>query len=48
MSSTTRRRDLYVSLKLIVCIALGIWLGAMAVFLTALLYYKSLDRKSVV
>lgn len=42
MSSTTRRRDLYVSLKLIVCIALGIWLGAMAVFLTALLYYKSL------
>ncbi|EGH10818.1 hypothetical protein Pgy4_09973, partial [Pseudomonas savastanoi pv. glycinea str. race 4] len=32
MSSTTRRRDLYVSLKLIVCIALGIWLGAMAVF----------------
>ncbi|KKY52759.1 hypothetical protein AAY86_09545 [Pseudomonas amygdali pv. tabaci str. ATCC 11528] len=40
--TTTRRRDLYVSLKLIVCIALGIWLGAMAVFLTALLYYKSL------
>ncbi|RMO82290.1 hypothetical protein ALQ33_03396 [Pseudomonas syringae pv. philadelphi] len=42
MSSVTRRRDLYVSLKLIVCIALGIWLGAMAVFLTGLLYYKSL------
>ncbi|RMN79059.1 hypothetical protein ALQ52_03690 [Pseudomonas cannabina pv. alisalensis] len=29
-------------MKLIVCIALGIWLGAMAVFLTGLLYYKSL------
>lgn len=42
MSSPTRRRDLYVSLKLIVCIALGIWLGALAVFLTGLLYYKSL------
>ncbi|MBI6740696.1 hypothetical protein [Pseudomonas syringae] len=43
MSFPTRRRDLYVSLKLIVCIALGIWLGALAVFLTALLYYKSLS-----
>jgi hypothetical protein len=42
MSFPSRRRDLYVSLKLIVCIALGIWLGALAVFLTALLYYKSL------
>ncbi|WP_024644598.1 hypothetical protein [Pseudomonas syringae] len=42
MSSVTRHRDLYVSLKLIVCIALGIWLGAMAVFLTGLLYYKNL------
>lgn len=42
MPATPRRRDLYVSLKLIVCIALGIWLGAMAVFLTGLLYVKSL------
>ncbi|KPX33617.1 Uncharacterized protein ALO57_04241 [Pseudomonas coronafaciens pv. oryzae] len=42
MPSTTRRRDLYVSLKLIVCIALGIWLGAMAVFFTGMLYFKNL------
>lgn len=42
MSSSTRRRELYVSLKLILCIALGIWLGAMAVALTGMLFYKNL------
>ena len=42
MSSNTRRRELYVSLKLILCIAVGIWLGAMAVAITGMLYYKSL------
>jgi hypothetical protein len=42
MSSSTRRRELYVSLKLILCIALGIWLGAMAVVLTGMLFYKDL------
>jgi hypothetical protein len=42
MSSSTRRREIYVSLKLILCIAVGIWLGAMAVALTGLLVYKNL------
>lgn len=42
MSSTARRRALYVSLRLILCIALGIWLGAMAVALTGMLVYKNL------
>ncbi|MFJ4144610.1 hypothetical protein [Pseudomonas sp. NPDC089734] len=42
MPSYPNRRELYVSLKLIVCIALGIWLGAMAVVLTGMLFYKNL------
>ncbi|GFM79546.1 hypothetical protein PSCICN_02380 [Pseudomonas cichorii] len=42
MPSYPNRRELYVSLKLILCIALGIWLGAMAVALTGMLYYKNL------
>ncbi|RMQ45381.1 hypothetical protein ALQ04_00632 [Pseudomonas cichorii] len=42
MPSYSNRRELYVSLKLIVCIALGIWLGAMAVVLTGMLFYKNL------
>ena len=42
MSSSARRRELYVSLKLILCIALGIWLGAMAVAVTGMLFYKQL------
>ncbi|MCV4342369.1 hypothetical protein [Pseudomonas capsici] len=42
MPSYPNRRELYVSLKLILCIALGIWLGAMAVVLTGFLFYKSL------
>ncbi len=42
MSSTERRRELYVSLRLIVCIALGIWLGAVAVALTGMLIFKNL------
>ena len=37
MSSHSRRRELYVSLKLILCIALGIWLGFLAIALTTLL-----------
>jgi hypothetical protein len=42
MSSTERRRELYVSLRLILCIALGIWLGAVAVALTGMLIFKNL------
>lgn len=42
MSSTERRRELFVSLKLILCIALGIWLGAVAVALTGMLVFKNL------
>jgi hypothetical protein len=42
MSSTERRRELYVSLRLILCIALGIWLGAVAVTLTGMLIFKNL------
>jgi len=42
MSIPNRRREFYISLKLILCIALGIWLGAVAVFLTGLLLYKNL------
>lgn len=40
--SSTRRSELYASLKLILCIALGIWLGAMAVIATGMLFYKNL------
>lgn len=42
---TTRRRELNVSvhpLKLIACIAIGIWLGFIAVALTGMLFYKAL------
>lgn len=42
MTSYSNRREVYVSLKLILCIALGIWLGVVAVVLTGLLLYKSL------
>lgn len=42
MSSTERRRELYASLRLILCIALGIWLGAVAVALTGMLIFKNL------
>ncbi|AHF68889.1 MULTISPECIES: hypothetical protein [Pseudomonas] len=42
MPSYPNRRELYVSLKLILCIALGIWLGAMAVVLTGFVFYKNL------
>ncbi|SHM97773.1 hypothetical protein SAMN05216593_105119 [Pseudomonas asturiensis] len=48
MPSHIRRRELYVSLKLILCIALGIWLGAMAVVLTGWLLYKSLPPAQTV
>ena len=44
MSSQSRRHELYVSLKLIVCIALGIWLGAVAVILTGPLLLKALPE----
>ncbi|WNW13825.1 hypothetical protein RRX38_22595 [Pseudomonas sp. DTU_2021_1001937_2_SI_NGA_ILE_001] len=40
--SSSRRHELYVSLKLILCIALGIWLGAVAVILTGPLLIKAL------
>lgn len=42
---TSRRRELNVSihpLKLIACIAIGIWLGFIAVVLTGILFYKAL------
>ena len=42
---TTHRRELNVSLhplKLIACIAIGIWLGFVAVALTGMLFYKAL------
>lgn len=42
---TTHRRELNVSLhplKLIACIAIGIWLGFVAVALTGMLIYKAL------
>lgn len=42
MSSTARRRELFVSLRLILCIAVGIWLGALAVALTGMLIYQNL------
>lgn len=42
MSSSTRRREFPVPLKLILCIAAGIWLGAIAVTLTGWLLYNSL------
>ncbi|GAB7533004.1 hypothetical protein PS3A_54200 [Pseudomonas sp. 3A(2025)] len=45
MPSYSSRREVYVSLKLILCIALGIWLGAVAVALTGLLLYKSLPAE---
>ncbi|GFM88143.1 hypothetical protein PSCICO_35420 [Pseudomonas cichorii] len=47
MPSYPNRRELYVSLKLILCIALGIWLGAMAVALTGMLYYKNLPPAQI-
>lgn len=42
MSSSTRRRQFHACVKLILCIALGIWLGAVAVVLTGLVIYKNL------
>ncbi|MBA1230610.1 hypothetical protein G7013_13235 [Pseudomonas viridiflava] len=48
MPSHLRRRELSVSVKLIACIAAGIWLGAMAVFLTGWLLYKSLPPAQTV
>lgn len=48
MPSHIRRRELSVSVKLIICIALGIWLGAMAVGLTGWLVYKSLPPAQTV
>ncbi|KQQ56920.1 hypothetical protein ASF84_07045 [Pseudomonas sp. Leaf127] len=45
MSSHSNRREVYVSLKLILCIALGIWLGVVAVVLTGLLLYKALPAE---
>lgn len=45
MPSYSSRREVYVSLKLILCIALGIWLGVVAVVLTALLLYKALPAE---
>ncbi|WP_162873939.1 hypothetical protein, partial [Pseudomonas viridiflava] len=48
MPSHIRRRELSVYVKLIICIALGIWLGAMAVGLTGWLVYKSLPPAQTV
>ncbi|MEG5263849.1 hypothetical protein TRP66_06060 [Pseudomonas sp. JDS28PS106] len=44
MSSSPRRHEFRVSLKLILCIAAGIWLGMIAVALTGWLFYKSLPQ----
>lgn len=47
MPTTTQRRELNVSmhpLKLIACIAIGIWLGFIAVLLTCMLFYKALPE----
>jgi hypothetical protein len=44
---TSSRRELNISvhpLKLVGCIALGIWLGFIAVLLTGLLFYKALPQ----
>ncbi|MBP0952320.1 hypothetical protein JTA33_17940 [Pseudomonas sp. 20GA0080] len=48
MPSHIRRHELSASVKLIICIALGIWLGAMAVVLTGWLVYKSLPPAQTV
>ena len=44
MSSSPRRHEFRVSLKLILCIAAGIWLGMITVALTGWLLYKSLPQ----
>lgn len=44
MSSSLRRHEFHVSLKLILCIAAGIWLGMIAIALTGWLFYKSLPQ----